>query len=77
MNTFDLQRGYFHDGSEIRTIVFVKSCNLTRTWCQNTELQLARKKVVLEARVPIVLSPTKDAMDILKKYYPGGRGIRV
>lgn len=37
MKVFDIQRGSFHDGPGIRTVVFLKGCNMSCTWCQNPE----------------------------------------
>jgi len=34
---FDIQRFSIHDGPGIRTIIFLKGCNLECPWCQNPE----------------------------------------
>ena len=34
---FDIQRFSIHDGPGIRTVVFLKGCNLECPWCQNPE----------------------------------------
>lgn len=34
---FDIQRFAVHDGDGIRTLVFLKGCPLSCTWCQNPE----------------------------------------
>lgn len=39
LNVFDIQRGSYHDGPGIRTVVFLKGCNLSCHWCQNPESQ--------------------------------------
>ena len=39
LNVFDIQRGSFHDGPGIRTVVFLKGCNLRCAWCHNPETQ--------------------------------------
>ncbi len=39
VNIFDIQRGAFHDGPGIRTVVFLKGCSLRCFWCQNPESQ--------------------------------------
>lgn len=41
LNIFDIQRGSFHDGPGIRTVVFLKGCNLSCLWCQNPESVMA------------------------------------
>jgi pyruvate formate lyase activating enzyme len=38
-NIFDIQRFSLHDGPGIRTLVFLKGCNLCCTWCANPESQ--------------------------------------
>jgi pyruvate formate lyase activating enzyme len=37
MNIFDIQRFSWHDGPGIRTVVFLKGCNMECFWCQNPE----------------------------------------
>jgi len=39
LNVFDIQRGSYHDGPGIRTVVFLKGCPLCCKWCQNPESQ--------------------------------------
>lgn len=39
LNVFDIQYGSYHDGPGIRTVVFLKGCNLACEWCQNPESQ--------------------------------------
>jgi len=36
---FDIQRFSIHDGLGIRTLVFLKGCNLRCQWCSNPESQ--------------------------------------
>jgi pyruvate formate lyase activating enzyme len=38
---FDIERYATEDGPGIRTVVFLKGCNLRCTWCQNPESQVA------------------------------------
>lgn len=38
-NIFDIQRFCIHDGPGIRTVVFMKGCNLRCKWCHNPESQ--------------------------------------
>jgi len=42
---FDIQRFSIHDGPGIRTLVFLKGCNLRCDWCQNPESQQAKPKI--------------------------------
>ncbi len=46
MNIFDIQRGSYHDGPGIRTVVFLKGCNLSCTWCQNPESQAVKPQMM-------------------------------
>lgn len=46
LNVFDIQRGSYHDGPGIRTVVFLKGCNLSCFWCQNPESQDTKKQVL-------------------------------
>ncbi|NLW10294.1 MAG: glycyl-radical enzyme activating protein [Firmicutes bacterium] len=39
VNIFDIQRFSYHDGPGIRTVVFLKGCNMRCLWCQNPESQ--------------------------------------
>jgi len=43
---FDIQRFSYHDGPGIRTVVFLKGCNLRCFWCQNPESQSAVPEVM-------------------------------
>jgi len=47
LNVFDIQRGSFHDGPGIRTVVFVKGCNMTCFWCQNPESQKSKPQLMV------------------------------
>ena len=42
---FDIQRFSIHDGPGIRTLVFLKGCNLRCDWCQNPESQKAKPQI--------------------------------
>ena len=46
LNVFDIQRGSFHDGPGIRTVVFLKGCNMSCFWCQNPESQKSGKEIL-------------------------------
>lgn len=51
LNIFDVQRGSYHDGPGIRTVVFLKGCPLSCKWCQNPESQAGiRELMVYEER---------------------------
>jgi glycyl-radical enzyme activating protein len=39
LNIFDIQHFSWHDGPGIRTVVFLKGCNLRCFWCHNPESQ--------------------------------------
>jgi pyruvate formate lyase activating enzyme len=41
LEIFDIQRFSWHDGPGIRTVVFLKGCNLRCFWCHNPESQAA------------------------------------
>jgi len=43
---FDIQRFSIHDGSGIRTLVFMKGCRLQCLWCCNPESQLVTPEVM-------------------------------
>lgn len=43
---FDFQRFSLHDGTGIRTIVFLKGCPLTCAWCSNPEGQSRRPELL-------------------------------
>ncbi|MGL5435586.1 MAG: glycyl-radical enzyme activating protein [Lachnospiraceae bacterium] len=51
---FDIQRFSLHDGSGIRTIVFLKGCPLSCTWCSNPESQNPR---------PVIMFKQKDCLN--------------
>ena len=46
LNIFDIQRGSFHDGPGIRTVVFLKGCSMSCFWCQNPESQDMRVEIL-------------------------------
>lgn len=46
MNIFDIQHSSYHDGPGIRTVVFLKGCNLRCFWCQNPESQNRKRELM-------------------------------
>ncbi|MDY0289065.1 MAG: glycyl-radical enzyme activating protein [Sphaerochaeta sp.] len=46
MNVFSIERFATKDGPGIRTVVFLKGCNLRCAWCQNPESQTAKAQVM-------------------------------
>jgi len=46
---FDIQRFSVHDGPGIRTLVFLKGCNMSCFWCQNPESQKKETQVMFLA----------------------------
>jgi pyruvate formate lyase activating enzyme len=43
---FDIQRFAIHDGTGIRTLVFLKGCPLSCKWCSNPESQSSRPEIM-------------------------------
>jgi pyruvate formate lyase activating enzyme len=54
INVFDIQRFSWHDGPGIRTVVFLKGCNMNCFWCHNPE-SLSFEKDLLFYRDKCVL----------------------
>lgn len=48
---FNVQRYSTHDGPGIRTVVFLKGCSLSCTWCQNPESRSASPDVLFDSRL--------------------------
>lgn len=48
---FNVQRYSTHDGPGIRTVVFLKGCSLSCTWCQNPESRAAAPEILFDARL--------------------------
>ncbi len=46
MDVFEIERYATEDGPGIRTVVFLKGCNLRCHWCQNPESQLRKPQVM-------------------------------
>jgi len=45
INIYDLHRFSWNDGPGIRTVVFLKGCNMDCFWCQNPESQSSRREI--------------------------------
>lgn len=49
---FDIKRFATHDGSGIRTTVFLKGCTMKCVWCQNPEgISTEKNLCILKANV--------------------------
>jgi pyruvate formate lyase activating enzyme len=46
-NIYNIEKFHIHDGSGIRTNVFLKGCNLACPWCSNPESQQEQQQLVL------------------------------
>lgn len=46
LNVFDIQRGSYHDGPGLRTVIFLKGCNECCFWCQNPESQSSEVEIL-------------------------------
>ena len=44
---FKIQKYSIHDGTGIRTTVFLKGCPLTCLWCHNPESQKAKSEIIV------------------------------
>ena len=47
---FDIQRFSTHDGDGIRSILFLKGCNLACLWCHNPESRSEKRSLLFEQR---------------------------
>ena len=66
---FDIQRYSIHDGPGIRTIVFLKGCQLHCPWCANPESQSRRIEPMGDKIVGREVS-AKDIIDIVERDKP-------
>ncbi len=48
---FNIQRFSIHDGPGIRTVVFLKGCNLRCRWCSNPESQNIKREMTYDKRL--------------------------
>ncbi len=65
---FNIQKYSLHDGSGIRTVVFMKGCPLRCRWCCNPESQLCRREVMYRKSKCI----GKDKCGLCEKAAPAG-----
>ena len=49
LQLFDIQRGSYHDGPGLRTVIFLKGCNEHCFWCQNPESQSSKIEILYYA----------------------------
>ncbi len=47
---FNIQRFSTHDGDGIRTILFLKGCSLSCSWCQNPESRSEKRSLLFDER---------------------------
>ena len=70
---FDIQRFSIHDGSGIRTIVFLKGCVLRCRWCCNPESQEYKVQTMKVQGVPKLMGvdvTVEDVLDVVKRDRP-------
>lgn len=70
---FDIQRYSIHDGSGIRTIVFLKGCVLRCRWCCNPESQEYAVQTMMVQGKPKVIGrdvTVQEVMDVVEKDRP-------
>ncbi len=49
-NVFDIERFATKDGPGIRTVIFLKGCNLRCDWCQNPESQESKIQILYDSK---------------------------
>ncbi|WP_449553631.1 glycyl-radical enzyme activating protein [Lelliottia amnigena] len=62
---FNIQRYSTHDGPGIRTVVFLKGCSLSCSWCQNPESRSRTRDVLFDARLCL------EGCDLCQQAAPG------
>lgn len=70
---FDIQRYSIHDGSGIRTIVFLKGCVLRCRWCCNPESQEYAVQTMMVQGKPKVMGrdvTVQEVLDVVEKDRP-------
>lgn len=73
---FDIQRFSIHDGSGIRTLVFMKGCPLDCLWCCNPESQSTTPELMLFPSRCIGCGACREACQN-QAVAPGGAGVLV
>ena len=61
---FNIQKYSVHDGPGIRTIIFLKGCNLRCNWCSNPESQLLNKQLAYNPQKCLTVDECKHCIDI-------------
>ena len=67
---FDIQRYSVHDGTGVRTIVFLKGCVLRCRWCCNPESQKFEIETMMVEGKPVVTGrdvTVGEVMDVVEK----------
>lgn len=70
---FDIQRYSIHDGSGIRTIIFLKGCVLRCRWCCNPESQEYAVQTMMVQGKPKVMGrdvTVQEVLDVVEKDRP-------
>lgn len=70
---FDIQRYSIHDGTGVRTIVFLKGCALRCKWCCNPESQEYEIQTMIVNGKPKTIGrdvTVKEVMDVVKRDMP-------
>lgn len=63
---FDIQRYSIHDGTGIRTIVFLKGCPLRCKWCCNPESQMHEIQEMNVLRVPKIIGKDVTVEEVMR-----------
>lgn len=61
---FNIQKYSVHDGPGIRTIVFLKGCPLSCTWCSNPESQLRTPELAYNSGRCLTLNKCKRCVEV-------------
>ena len=61
---FNIQKFSVHDGPGIRTIIFLKGCNLRCPWCSNPESQLPERQLAYNSGKCLTTAACKRCLDV-------------